>query len=117
METKTMWTSEGGVSQVTVREENGVTLVSGDGEPWWAAEPGVIHETEVEARLAWLRSQEAGHENDLERENAEIHRLRDAHKHIQEQLQASYRARDKARDALSEVQAQLAQLDAVEGRR
>ena len=114
---RTMWCSEGGVSRVEARQENGVLLVSGDGEPWWAPEPGQVHETETDAKRAWLRDKETLHENELERENGEIHKLRDAHKRIQEQLQAAYRARHKVRDALSEVQAQLAELDAVEGRR
>jgi hypothetical protein len=111
---RTMWTSEGGVSMVTVREENGVLLACDDEGPWFDPMPGTLHETEVEARRAWLRAQEARAEEAWERENGEIHKLRDAHKRIQEQLQAAYRARDKVRDALSEVQAQLAELDAVE---
>ena len=111
---RTMWTSEGGVSQVTVREENGVLLACDDEGPWFDPQPGTLHETETDAKRAWLREREARHENELERENGEIHKLRDAHKRIQEQLQAAYRARHKVRDALSEVQAQLAELDAVE---
>ena len=76
METKTMWCSDGGVSQVQVREENGVVLVSGDGEPWWAAEPGEVHETEAEARRVHVENEADGLEEmadryDRERMNAE----------------------------------------------
>jgi hypothetical protein len=74
---KTMWCSDGGVSQVEVRVENGITLVSGDGEPWWAAEPGTLHETEAEARRAHVDREATGLEeladrHDRQRVDAEV---------------------------------------------
>jgi hypothetical protein len=64
---RTMWCSDGGVSKVEVREENGVLLVSGDGEPWWASEPGILHETEAEARRAHVDREATGLEEMADR--------------------------------------------------
>lgn len=112
-----MWTSEGGVSQVTVREENGVTLAC-DGEgPWFDPQTGTLHETEVEAKRAWLRAQEARAEEAWEREMREVEALRAEETRVARDLRAAFNCRDTARDALASVRAQLAELDAVEGRR
>ncbi len=112
-----MWTSEGGVSMVTAREENGVLLAC-DGEgPWWDAQPGTLHETEAAAMRAWLREREARAEEVWEREMREVEALRVEEARVARDLRAAFNCRDKARDALSEVRAQLAELDAVEGRR
>jgi hypothetical protein len=74
---KTMWCSDGSVSEVQVRVENGITLVSGDGEPWWASEPGILHETEAKARQAHVENEADGLEeladrHDRERVDAEV---------------------------------------------
>ena len=109
METKMMWCSDGSVSQVQVREENGITLVSGDGEPWWAAEPGVLHETEAEARRAHVGNEADGLEEmadryDRERVNAEALAVRHMGDAEQSRVRAAeLRARAKGlRDALAE---------------
>ena len=110
------WTSDGGVSQVTVREENGVTIAS-DGGPWFAVMPGTLHETETDAKRAWLREQETRHENALDRAQGEIVELRTVERRIALLLQAAWRERDEFFDLLAAVRAQLAELEATEGRR
>lgn len=109
MESKMMWCSDGGVSQVEVRVENGVTLVSGDGEPWWAAEPGEVHETEAEARRVHVENEADGLEEmadryDRERVNAEALAVRHMSDAEQSRVRAAeLRARAKGlRDALAE---------------
>lgn len=115
---KTMWCSEGGVSMVAVREESGVLLAcEATDECWWEATPGTLHETETEARRAWLRAQETAYENSLDRTQGEIAELRKEERRIALLLQAAWRERDGAIDSLAAVRAQLAELDAVEGRR
>jgi hypothetical protein len=106
---KTMWCSEGGVSRVEARQENGVLLVSGDGEPWWAAEPGQVHETEVEARRAHVDREattleEMADRHDRERVDAEVLATRHMDDAEWNRVKAAeLRARAKGlRDALSE---------------
>lgn len=110
MEYKMMWCSDGSVSEVQVRVENGVVLVSGDGEPWWAAEPGVLHETEAEARRVHVENEADGLEeladrHDRERMNAEasaVRHMTDAE--WNRAKAAELRARAKGlRDALAEL--------------
>jgi hypothetical protein len=109
METKMMWCSDGGVSQVQVREENGITLVSGDGEPWWASEPGTIHGTEAEARRAHVENEADGLEEmadryDREKVNAEAAAVRCVGDAEQSRVRAlELRARAQGlRDALAD---------------
>jgi hypothetical protein len=114
---KTMWTSEGGVSQVTVREENGVLLACGDEGPWWDAQPGTLHETEAAAMRAWLVEEEAKFDNRIAKIDAEMVQVSDELTRLKKEADAligDFEQAVKGRDA---VRAQLAQLDAVEGRR
>ncbi len=107
------WTSEGEVQQVEVKD--GMAHIAGVGA--WQPAPGTLHETEVEAKRAWLRGKETRHENALDRAQGEIAELRTEERRIALLLQAAWRERDEAIDSLAAVRAQLAELDAVEGRR
>ena len=113
---KRMWCSDGGVSEVQVRDENGVTLAcEAADECWWEAQPGTLHETEAAAMRAWLRAEEARAEEAWEREMREVEALRAEEARVARDLRAAFNSRDNARDALATVRAQLAELDAVEG--
>lgn len=114
---RTMWTSEGGVSMVTVREENGVMLACDDEGPWWDAQPGTLHETETAAMRAWLAGEEAKFDNRIAKIDAEMAQVSDELTRLKKEADAligDFEQAVKGRDA---VRAQLAQLDVVEGRR
>ena len=115
---KTMWCSDGGVSAVQVRHENGVTLAcEAADECWWEAQPGTLHETEAAAMRAWLAEEEAKFDNRIAKIDAEMTQVSDELTRLKEEADAligDFEQAVKGRDA---VRAQLAQLDAVEGRR
>jgi hypothetical protein len=114
---KTMWTSEGGVSQVTVREENGVLLACDDEGPWFDPQPGTLHETEADAKRAWLAEEEAKVDNRIAKIDAEMARVSDELTRLKREADALIIDFEQAVKGRGAVRAQLAELDAVEGRR
>lgn len=109
---KTMWTSEGGVSQVQVREHDGQMLAThADGHEWQPFE-GTIHETEVDARRAWLLSQETGFENELGSLDTTIQQRETEIKRANIWLKELCADRARVDGQLAEVRAQLAALKA-----
>lgn len=109
---KAMWTSEGGVSQVLVHQNTGGNDIAQDASgAWWLAKPGTIHETEVDARRAWLRAQETVHENELGSIDTAIQQRHTEIERAQKWLATLTEEREKALAALAAVQSELAVIE------
>ncbi len=110
---KTMWTSEGEVQQVEVKD--GMAHIAGVGA--WQSAPGTLHETETKARRAKVERTATAFEEEADRhdgQRADAETLAKGHMDDAEWNRvkaAEMRAKAK------ELRDALAELDAVEGRR